>query len=469
MLQQPQLEELRAHLDKMKKSDYKIIFGHYPTGSVAVEGNLRLQDILAGQIYLCGHYHTFFNLVREMYTRYFSGLLEVELGDWKENRKFRVLALDQGQISLVDSSFLPQGPNVIILVTNPKAAHLQIPNENWNRTLRSETIRILVFSDIAIESVEVLLPDFHIFEKAKYKILPNIPFQSPLYTLNWNPEKYSSGVHDLTVRVHLKSGLVKEHCHTFSLDRSQHPYFVLSRLILMMDWYQVFAAVFGVVNVIMISTLCLLRMAHQQSLSRRSVNERKTTFRRVFWRRYWLLVAIEPLFQELVLSILFFTLIPWCIGYVLKDKLAVISPWGILLLNDPHFKYQSPDATCFIGILYTLLKICSIITLAGKVETKFKGCFDHSEKEDFDSQQSPISKLVNAFQNHVCIISLMLASTYFAYVCCCMYGFIACFSQLGIIGVFVSLHMYYRATNLSEEDFQEICYVLGSNKALKST
>lgn len=37
--------------------------------------------------YLCGHLHTLGGMVPEMYTLQSNGALELELADWKENRK----------------------------------------------------------------------------------------------------------------------------------------------------------------------------------------------------------------------------------------------------------------------------------------------------------------------------------------------------------------------------------------------
>ena len=41
-----------------------------------------------GVAYLCGHLHTLGDLVPNMYTRQKTGMLELELGDWKINRMY---------------------------------------------------------------------------------------------------------------------------------------------------------------------------------------------------------------------------------------------------------------------------------------------------------------------------------------------------------------------------------------------
>ena len=36
--------------------------------------------------YLCGHLHTFGGFITRMYTRHNTGTIELELGDWRDNR-----------------------------------------------------------------------------------------------------------------------------------------------------------------------------------------------------------------------------------------------------------------------------------------------------------------------------------------------------------------------------------------------
>lgn len=40
----------------------------------------------AGMAYMCGHLHKLGGLVPKMYTLQQAGFLELELGDWKDNR-----------------------------------------------------------------------------------------------------------------------------------------------------------------------------------------------------------------------------------------------------------------------------------------------------------------------------------------------------------------------------------------------
>ena len=41
-----------------------------------------------GDVYLCGHLHTLGNAVPQMHAVHRDGHLELELGDWKDNRRY---------------------------------------------------------------------------------------------------------------------------------------------------------------------------------------------------------------------------------------------------------------------------------------------------------------------------------------------------------------------------------------------
>jgi len=65
-----------------------IWFGHYPSSSIFTSGLLPgLRNVASkGIAYLCGHFHNFVGFVPQMYSHHHSGMLELELADWKVNR-----------------------------------------------------------------------------------------------------------------------------------------------------------------------------------------------------------------------------------------------------------------------------------------------------------------------------------------------------------------------------------------------
>lgn len=105
--------------------------------------------------YLCGHFHTLNGMVNEMYASHREGSLELEVGDFKDNRLFRVAAIDHGIFSFVDVK-LNDYP--IILITNPKSSKFYMPGyEPLHRIEESTHIRVLVYS------ISVSFLEFNLF------------------------------------------------------------------------------------------------------------------------------------------------------------------------------------------------------------------------------------------------------------------------------------------------------------------
>ena len=76
------MELLRKLSDETQNSNTTIFFGHYPLSFTYSNG---LDDIMRhGIVYLNGHLH---NGIKNLYARHANGLLELELGDWKDNRQ----------------------------------------------------------------------------------------------------------------------------------------------------------------------------------------------------------------------------------------------------------------------------------------------------------------------------------------------------------------------------------------------
>lgn len=141
-----------------KDSNATIFFGHYPTSVIRATPPGLSSVMSSGLAYLCGHFHTLGGLVPSMYAIQRSGSMELELGDWKDNRVFRLAAIDHGMLSFVDRRYeSPLWP--LILVTMPKSSTVLTPShEPLDRMLHSSHIRALVFSPHPIMEVEAKLP-----------------------------------------------------------------------------------------------------------------------------------------------------------------------------------------------------------------------------------------------------------------------------------------------------------------------
>lgn len=76
--------------------DHTFVFGHYPLATVRQSSATSLPTLLSERAvdgsplvtaYMCGHLHMLLGLLNTMYARHPEGLLELELGDMKENQR----------------------------------------------------------------------------------------------------------------------------------------------------------------------------------------------------------------------------------------------------------------------------------------------------------------------------------------------------------------------------------------------
>ena len=84
-------EEKLAELSRLTKqakvtSDSTVFFGHFPTSCIV--SDVAVTEVMSGGlVYLSGHLHTLGGLAPQLYTIHHSGTPELELADWKENRR----------------------------------------------------------------------------------------------------------------------------------------------------------------------------------------------------------------------------------------------------------------------------------------------------------------------------------------------------------------------------------------------
>ncbi|KAJ1443587.1 Metallo-dependent phosphatase-like [Sesbania bispinosa] len=188
-----------SHWDSQsEKPVTKISFGHFPLSFSAPSSSGRtLEDVFLKHsisAYLCGHLHTKFgkNLKRHhqlsnsflslhkffqfnIHQNSFESAVncslgapqvqefwEWEMGDWRKNRVFRILAIDKGHVSHVDVDFKfkSEAKHAIILPTFPLDSRFMLTSlchhnyECQSVTPSSyETIRALVFSVSPVASV----------------------------------------------------------------------------------------------------------------------------------------------------------------------------------------------------------------------------------------------------------------------------------------------------------------------------
>ncbi|XP_071559664.1 transmembrane protein 62 [Temnothorax nylanderi] len=317
-----------VNFSKESNADHAIVFGHYPTSSIISKSDTNIRNILGSHresmVYLCGHYHTLNNMVPNMYTLQKAGFLELELADWKENRMYRLAAIDHGQFSFID---VKHRDWPVALITNPKNVLFMMPQkENLESIIKSTHVRVLAFSTVPLKSVKIQL-DNGDWQKCDH-------VRGPLYVLPWNSTRYKEGIHQITVHVVDDEDRRKIVWHSFSLDGSWLSTSVLPKLLLMVNIVCIFQFMFFVTLAVSIAPLCFLRFIHMRYKYRRIELPRRRLklFHRVL-RQLWVLSAVDRLFFGLVLSTLYCAIGPWTVGEIIENQTGVIFVWGTFIGN----------------------------------------------------------------------------------------------------------------------------------------
>ncbi|XP_043478345.1 transmembrane protein 62-like [Leptopilina heterotoma] len=313
---------------RANNGDYIIWFGHYPTSCILAQCEGGVRSILGryreGLAYLCGHYHMFGGVVPNMYTMQHAGFLELELADWKDNRMYRLGAVDHGQFSFVDVNHR-EWP--VALITNPKHAMFAMPQkENLQSIVQSSHIRVLAFSLAPITKVEVKVNNDLWLQCRNVK--------GPLFVTRWNTSNYLIGVHNIQVRVADSDGRERTVTQSFSLDGTRLSFSVLPRLILMSNVSHIFQFLFGSTLLLLIIPLCILRFMHMlyQEKYREPPRLRIRIFQKLV-RKLWILSSIDRLFFPLIFYEVYLAIGPWIIGEVIEDNVGVVFAWGTFVGN----------------------------------------------------------------------------------------------------------------------------------------
>uniref|UniRef100_A0A8C8DCL9 Transmembrane protein 62 n=1 Tax=Oncorhynchus tshawytscha TaxID=74940 RepID=A0A8C8DCL9_ONCTS len=228
ILNQTQMDLLASFRTESHSSNQTIWFGHYTTSTV-ISPFPGLRGVMSSAVaYLCGHLHTLGGLMPVLHSRHPEGTLELELGDWMDNRRYRVLAFDHDLLSFMDLKF-QQWPAV--LITNPKEAQYLHPGvEPLGRIHSSTHIRILAFSDAPVTAVHVSVDGVEMGEGQSAG--------GPLYVVPWEPSLYLAGLHTVTVKVKDAVGRSTFREQLFTLEEDLSPSFgFFQSFILLTDHY----------------------------------------------------------------------------------------------------------------------------------------------------------------------------------------------------------------------------------------
>jgi len=311
-LQYSMLEELGR---EARTSDRQIWFGHYPTSCIVAPkpGVRKLME--GGLVYLSGHLHTLGGLVPTMYSLHQTGTLELELADWKENRKYRVVAVDHGLLSFADVS---HGSWPVVIVTNPKNSALVAPEvEPVPAIMTSTHVRILAFSPHGISQVLVQFDDENDWKECEQSK------QNPdLFVTPWEPLKYSpESPHSLKVFVTDNYGYTKtivQPFHGLSQDMERPLFNLESRILLMSDVVSVLKCIWITALVLAVLPVSVARYLNGMN----GMPVRGNLYR-------LMLFSSHPILHNTyVLMGLYLGLGPWYVGGLLQGHIGVVFPWG---------------------------------------------------------------------------------------------------------------------------------------------
>ena len=225
-LLQAEMKSIRTLSERTRSSNSTIFFGHYPLSFTYSKGLEELMN--HGIVYLNGHLHSG---IKHLYARHSNGLLELELGDWKDNRRWRrsILFLHPFQRFLLFSSDSVWSqstrvycPSMIFDSINRSMPSFQIPKQpnskhHENRSIGSVrvltsgefspqmrirasrrlcSIRVVIFSPLPIVDVRVTIDSKFVGQAVQSVDTAH------LYVLPWNASLYHDGqLHQISVTI----------------------------------------------------------------------------------------------------------------------------------------------------------------------------------------------------------------------------------------------------------------------------
>ena len=409
-----------------KESQYTIWFAHYPTASIA-SPNEGLRNIVDGP-YLCGHYHTIGNLVTQMYATQQPGFVEVELGDWKHNRRIRLASIDHQLFNFVDVGFR-EFP--IALMTNPKRAEFMMPKyEPIDRLSLSTHIRVIAFSNSTIKTVEVSI------DGGQRELMSAVAADSPLYVKPWLPRRYSTGLHSAEIYVEDSAGLRRTFNQSFSLDNEKGDFALGAKMLLRAHIKTSVMTLFFCVIAICCLPMIVLRLViyhHQDSGIKRH-------YRGTFLYSLHLLCKINRLFIPLIVVPVWISVGPLFVGYMVDQAIGACFVWGVLI--DEKFVYTGLTYNVF-SVFLTLVHVPEIILLTNQVSDSANSLKKTNKAARVLNLKFFLHLLLSALQ---CWMGSLLFSAYG------LMSYLTCFPFLWCTIIYNCC--WYQCSKLEKSDFE---------------
>ncbi|XP_033115760.1 transmembrane protein 62-like isoform X2 [Anneissia japonica] len=417
VMEEPELKRVEELSQKTLKSNQTIYFGHYPT-SIIITDHARLTNVLQNGIaYLCGHLHSLMGNLRQMKALQRTGSLELEVEDWKDNRKYRVVAFDHDMLSFGEKRF-EEWP--LIVITNPKSARFMAPkHEPVGKMQHSTHIRVLVFSPDAIASVSVFLNDQHIGEAQHV--------EGPLYVLPWKPNQYANGLHQMKVIAKDAADHISESIQEFSLDGSRPLQWLGGAIVLMTDVPALFLSLYAIEIVLLVVPLVVLR---RNSRPIPSYHHDPVS------RAFIYLVHHDFFFYSLILIGIFPVFGPWIFGRLVQERIGISLLYGIYVEGKwipEKFSY----AIAFMDMLFIQLPITIFLA----------ACISHHKNKTIQRVRFKSGPIVNFVKSIfkligwlICYAILIPAVGWQWYECVCIRR---CYGDLGLFLSPVFLWRYF--------------------------
>ncbi|CAF0755501.1 unnamed protein product [Didymodactylos carnosus] len=326
-----EMRHLLTLTEQTKMSNATIFFGHYPLSFTYSSTSPGIQYIMRNALaYLNGHLHAG---IPHLYALHSNGLLELELGDWKVHRLFRLVTIDGGLLAFTDFQY---NKSIYAVITNPKRAKYKTPRESLYRLKQSTHIRILIFSKHQINNVRVSIDSKFI----GYAV--NSINNLNLFILQWNTSLYEQGTHIMHVQIQDYQNNTEELMEEFALSISSVIAWNRSKLILLVHW-----STFGIILLVLslcayITTLVCFRYRATRMLN---CCPNCCSLWNSFHKRMMLLCSVDVIYYPLLGLAIYYFIGPWYIGYFTKDYFGAAFLWGTVI----HGIYLYPDTQPFMG------------------------------------------------------------------------------------------------------------------------
>ncbi|XP_058688025.1 transmembrane protein 62 isoform X2 [Poecile atricapillus] len=261
-----------------------------------------------------------------------EGTLELELGDWMDNRRYRILAFDHDLFSFADLNF-EEWP--VVLITNPKSfLYSSSTHEPLVKILYSTHIRILAFSPSVISSVKVYIDGVYLGNAHQVS--------GPLYVLKWSPQNYREGFHHIDVTVQDASGRIGTRGHLFGMEENLSLRFDFwSSVILLSDHYVLARVLFGLIVLIQITLLVVFRHLQKPALKEKPGLLTLTSYSlHVFSKT-------NTFYYSILVLNLYTILGPWFVGELIDGQMGACFSFGVFVGGS----FLQGSMTFVVGIL----------------------------------------------------------------------------------------------------------------------